>query len=53
MLETHQWTFLINMGYIHTFLILSNSSCYTKEALKGTDYLQKSLDGILIWPDKV
>ncbi len=23
---THQWTFLVNIGYIHTFLILPNSS---------------------------
>ncbi len=52
-LVTHQWTFLINIGYIHTFLILTNSSFYITEPPKGTDYLQKSLDGIFILPDKV
>ncbi len=49
-----QWTFLINIGYIlHAFLILTNSSFYMNEPLKGTDCLQKSLDGVSILPDKV
>ncbi len=53
-LVTHQWTFLINIGYIfHTFLILTNLSFYMNEPLKGTDSLQKSFDGIFILPDKV
>ncbi len=46
-------TFLVNIGYIHTFLILLNSSFHLNEPLKGTDCIQKSFDGILIWPDKV
>ncbi len=51
---THQWTFLINIGYFfHTFLILANSSLYMNEPLKGTDCLQKSFDDILILPEKV
>ncbi len=52
-LVTHQWTFLVNIGYIHTFLILTNSSFYMNEPLKGTDCIQKSFDGIFILPDKV
>ncbi len=52
-LVTHQWTFLVNIGYIfHTFLILTNSSFYMNEPWK-TDCLQKSFDGNFIWPDKV
>ncbi len=50
MLVTHQWTFLINIGYIfHTFLIIPNSSFYMNKPLKRTD----CLDGIFILPDKV
>ncbi len=52
MLVTHQWTFLVNIGYIHTFLILTNSSFFKNEPLKGTECLQKSFDGIFILPDK-
>ncbi len=52
-LVTHQWTFLVNLGYIHTFLILTNSSFYTNEPLKETDCIQKSFDCIFILPDKV
>ncbi len=40
-------------SYIHTFLILTNSSFYKNEPLKGTDCFKKSFDGIFIWPDKV
>ncbi len=54
MLVTHQWTFLVNIGYIlHTFIILTHLSFYKNESLKGTDCLQKSFDGIFIVPDKV
>ncbi len=54
MLVTHQWTFLVNIGYIvHTFLILPNSSFCMNEPLKGTDCIQKRFDGILILPDKL
>ncbi len=53
-LETHQWTFLVNIGYIfHNFLILTNSSLHMIEPLKGTHCIQKSLDGISTLPDKV
>ncbi len=53
-LVTHQWTFLINIGYIfHNFLILTNSSLHMNEPLKGTDCFHKSLDGISTLPDKV
>ncbi len=46
--------FLVKIGYIlHTFLILTNSSFYMNEPLKGTNCLQKSLDGIFMLPDKV
>ncbi len=38
---------------IMTFLILANSSFYMNEPLKGTNCLQKSLNGIFILPDKV
>ncbi len=51
---THQWTYLVNIGYIiNTFLILTNSSFYMNESLKGTNCIQKSFDGISILPDKV
>ncbi len=53
MLVTQQWTFLVNIGYIHTFLILTDSSFYKNAPLKGTNCLQKNFDGIFILPDKV
>ncbi len=52
--DYYQRTFLINIGYIlHTFLTLTNSSFYMNEPLKGTDCLQKSIDGIFMLPDQV
>ncbi len=53
MLVTHQCTFIVNIGYIHTFVILANSSFYKNEPLKATDCIQKSLDGIFMLPDKL
>ncbi len=53
MLVTHQWTFLVNIGYIfhvshsHQFKFLYE---WTSE---GNDCIQKSFDGIFILPDKV
>ncbi len=44
-----------NIGYIffHTFIILTSSSFYMNQPLKGNDCLQKRFDGIFILPDKV
>ncbi len=39
--------------FFHTFLILTSSSFYLNEPLKGTDCLQKSFNGIFMLPDKV
>ncbi len=43
----------ISFNLLIIFLILNNLRFYMNEPLKGTDCLQKSLDGIFILPDKV